>query len=188
MPFTDGHGHHNGVEHEVNGGLDELHFNPFDNGTDNKPFTSGRASSHSHAQHTVTRRRGDSEGASSYNPNCMPPSIHSRSRTFSDHASGSRDHHPLSSRPSTSSVRHDAGPSTRPRLARAVSSWASETRQTTDESNENGNGVTVSPISRPDESQRLVLVHQVRVWHHLRITSLALKTVRTTLRSCRRIH
>lgn len=185
MPLTDGHNHHNGVEREHNGDLDELHFNPFDDGIDSRPFTSGRRS---HAQHSVTRRRGDSAGASSssmYNPNPMPSSVHSRARTVSDHASGPRD--PLNSRSSVSS-RHDAGSSTRPRLARALSSWASETRQT-DGSSESGNGndVASSSTSRPDESQRLVLVHQVCVWHHLRITSLALKMFRATLRLCPKI-
>lgn len=187
MPLTDGHYHHDGDKRELNGELNELHFNPFDDGIESRSFTSGRASSH-HAQY-FTRRRGDSESASSssmYNPNPTPSSVHSRARTVSDHASGPRD--PLSSRSSTSQ-RHDAGSSTRPRLARALSSWASETEQPDELNNSgNGNGVAPSSTSSPDESQRLVLVHQVRVWHQLRTTCLTLKMSRTTLRLCPKIH
>ena len=156
MPLTDGHSYRHGHEHSFTDELEELHFNPFDDGAGGRPFTSGRASSHT--PQSVTRRRGDSESMSSYP--ARSATTHSRSRTVGDYASDYRDHHPLSSRSSTS-LRNDAGSSTRPRLARALSSWAAEASYL-DKSDGGGSSDTFTSITKPDDSQRLVLVHEVR--------------------------
>lgn len=163
MPPIDGYNQHNSVRDSTNDELEDIHWNPFDDSADSKPFTSGRAPSRSHSgQRSVTRRRGESESAgssSTFTGSATISSPHSRSRTVDDETSGHHDRHPLSSR-SSSSLRHDAGSSTRPRLARALSSWASETGKT-DELDEADDGGSSAPTSKNGESQRLVLVHEV---------------------------